>query len=80
MNTRRPGVATLKTTMTETWCFWDGCEAKSPTYWTREQVLKYYWDYWCDAMKTRWGPDVVLEPEACIEDWVIVNWAWKNDE
>lgn len=66
--------------MTEKWCFWDGCEAKSPTCWNREQILEYYWDYWCSRMKERWGSEVILDPEDCIHDWVIVNWAWKDYE
>lgn len=31
-------------------------------------------------MKKKFGQGVELTQEQCLEDWIVVNWAWKNDE
>lgn len=65
---------------TEQYCFWDGPESQHPTCWSVEQVMNHYWDYWSNAMKERFGEDVHLTKGQCLEDWMIVNWAWRKDE
>jgi hypothetical protein len=65
---------------TEVWCFWNGCDEAEPTCWNVDQILDYYWNYWSTAMKHKFGEDVDLDPVHCVEDWVTVNWAWRQDD
>lgn len=41
---------------------------------TEAQILAEYWDYWCEGMR-QIGKEAQISEAACIEDWVIVNWA-----
>lgn len=51
---------------------------------TEPQILNVYWDYWYDEMCKKFGKEHVdthYSTTDCIEDWVIVNWAWQvSDE
>ncbi len=31
-------------------------------------------------MKKKFGEDVELTQEQCLEDWIVVNWAWRQDD
>lgn len=45
---------------------------------SEEQILQNYWPYWEEQMAKKYGKMSDLISEAsCIEDWVIVNWAWE---
>lgn len=43
---------------------------------TDEEILDEYWNYWCSQMiRVRKSP--MMTEENCIEDYVVVNWAWE---
>lgn len=41
------------------------------------EILAMYWEYWCERMRYRGFPEEIITKEACIDDWVVVNWAWE---
>jgi hypothetical protein len=42
---------------------------------TEQEILKDYWPYWSSKMKElNRGP---ITRERCLEDWIVVNWAWR---
>lgn len=41
-------------------------------------ILQYYYPYWSEQMHKVGKQDMISE-ELCIEDWVIVHWAWETD-
>lgn len=45
---------------------------------TEEEIIKDYWPVWSKKMEQKFGPGhELITKENCIEDWVIVNWAWE---
>ena len=46
---------------------------------TEEEILEIYYPHWKREM-TRIGKVDQISERACIEDWVVVNWAWKVEE
>ena len=50
---------------------------------TEQEILDEYWNFWHSRMVEKFGEDVVSEKYSekdCIEDWMVVNWAWKVEE
>lgn len=48
---------------------------------SEQQILDRYWPYWYNRMVRKYGPDHHLITEQnCIDDWVIVNWAWPVED
>jgi hypothetical protein len=46
---------------------------------TEANILDTYWEYWKGKMDAKFGPNYFrTQPEFCIEDWVVVNWAWEK--
>lgn len=43
---------------------------------SRAEILAEYFEYWKDQM-TKAGKEDQISEEHCIEDWCVVNWAWK---
>lgn len=46
-------------------------------------INKEYWPYWYKKMCDKFGQDVVDANycfEDCLDDWVVVNWAWEVNE
>lgn len=42
------------------------------------EILQDYQAYWEDKMIQKYGKDSnLISEENCIEDWVVVNWAWE---
>lgn len=41
-----------------------------------EEILETYYDHWKGEL-TRLGRESMISPEACIEDFVAVHWAWE---
>lgn len=41
------------------------------------EILEIYWEYWSEGMKLRGYPEEEITKEACIDQWVVVNWAWE---
>ena len=46
---------------------------------SEEEILKEYYDYWCQRMKEV-GKEDQIHPKDCIDNWVIVNWAWESKD
>ena len=47
------------------------------------EILDEYYDYWYDAMVSKFGKELVDKDyckDDCITDWIIVNWAWESTE
>ena len=47
------------------------------------EILKEYWPYWYDRMCSKFGKaevDAKFSKQDCMDDWVIVNWAWESDQ
>ncbi len=44
-----------------------------------EQILDEYWDHWRALMELKYEPGhYLINKEQCIEDWVVINWAWQK--
>ena len=43
---------------------------------TEKEVLEMYWDSWVSKMKQVEREHLISE-ENCIQDWVVINWAWE---
>tara|TARA_R110000868_G_scaffold99534_1_gene273880 strand:- start:237 stop:467 length:231 start_codon:yes stop_codon:yes gene_type:complete len=41
------------------------------------EILAMYWDYWSERMKLRGYTEKEITKESCIDEWVVVNWAWE---
>lgn len=49
---------------------------------SEEEILKEYWDYWRSKMIEKYGKEIVeskFNQQDCIDDWVVVHWAWESD-
>jgi hypothetical protein len=56
---------------------WDDPDLKPITVVkTEEQILREYLPYWTRRMEEI-GKSHLISPEYCIDDWVVVNWAWE---
>ena len=50
---------------------------------SEQEILDSYWDYWYNAMCKKYGREVVdrdYSRQDCIDDWIIVHWAWESNE
>lgn len=43
---------------------------------TEEEILSTYFDYWSSQM-VKAGKQDLISPENCIDDFVVVHWAWE---
>lgn len=43
---------------------------------TEEEILKTYYPWWKSELESLGRSNLVSE-ENCIEDWVVINWAWE---
>lgn len=62
---------------------WDGMGAiyghKVVTL-SEEEIIKSYHPYWYKEMVRKYGKEHVqshFTKQDCIDDWVVVNWAWQ---
>lgn len=47
---------------------------------SEEEILDFYWDWWSEQMIRKYGPGHPdITHEKCIDDWIVVNWAWEAD-
>lgn len=44
-----------------------------------EEILASYYPHWQEQMR-KVGKEHLISPEACIEDFVVVHWAYKQIE
>ena len=50
---------------------------------SEEEIIKEYWDYWQERMIAKFGKEHIetnFSEKDCIEDWVVVNWAWETNK
>lgn len=50
---------------------------------SEEEILKEYYDYWQERMIAKFGKEhfeANYSEKDCIEEWVVVNWAWEADK
>lgn len=49
---------------------------------SEEEILEQYYPYWSAAMIKKFGQeefDKTYSKMDCIDNWVVVNWAWESD-
>ena len=55
-------------------------EDTEPRLITEQEIRVEYWPYWYERMCKKFGKQEVDSKftfEDCLNDWVIVNWAWE---
>jgi hypothetical protein len=48
---------------------------------SEEEIVKEYWNYWQERMIAKFGKEhfeANYSEKDCIDDWVVVNWAWEE--
>lgn len=49
---------------------------------SEEEIRTTYFPYWQQQMNKKFGEDCVKTRygfEDCLNDWIVVNWAWKSE-
>ena len=47
---------------------------------TEDEILEDYWNYWNERMVKKFGyGHELITKDNCINDWIVVNWAWEKD-
>lgn len=49
---------------------------------SEKEILREYWPYWYVRMCNKFGKEEVdakFSKQDCIDDWIIVNWAWESN-
>lgn len=49
---------------------------------SENEILDMYYDFWYDKMCQKYGKEKVdanFTHKDCIDDWVVVNWAWESN-
>ena len=47
---------------------------------SEEEIRKEYYPLWYEKMRKKFGKEVVDRDysfEDCLDDWIVVNWAWE---
>ena len=47
---------------------------------SEEEIRKEYYPFWYEKMCKKFGKEVVDRDysfEDCLDDWIVVNWAWE---
>jgi len=50
---------------------------------SEDDIRKEYWPHWYEKMCEKYGKEIVdanYSFEDCLDDWVIVHWAWDGTE
>ena len=50
---------------------------------SEEDIRRDYWPFWYERMCKKFGKEHVdntFSFEDCIDDWIVVNWAWEVEE
>lgn len=48
---------------------------------SEEEIKKTYYPYWYERMCKKFGKEHVDQNYSfneCLEDWIVVNWAWES--
>lgn len=51
-------------------------EANNPLLITDKQILEEYYPWWKEQM-IKVNKSNLINEDNCIDDWVIINWAWE---
>lgn len=46
---------------------------------TDAEIMATFYPWWCSQME-KVGKAHFISPQTCIEDWVVVHWAWPVEE
>ena len=55
-------------------------EDREPTLITEQEIRSEYWPEWYSCMCKKFGKETVDSEftfEDCLQDWIILNWAWE---
>jgi hypothetical protein len=60
------------------WTYMEPGPDMEPVYVTmsEDEILATYYPWWSEELR-RIGREHLISPKNCIEDWVVVNWAWR---
>lgn len=47
--------------------------------WSEMEILNMYFESWSNRMRNL-DREHLISRDACIDDWVIINWAWRVTE
>lgn len=50
---------------------------------SEEEIIKEYWPYWYEQMCKKYERSYVDEtysPLDCLDDWIVLHWAWLVEE
>lgn len=50
---------------------------------SEEEIRQEFYPYWYDRMCHKYGKehvDATYSFEDCLDDWIIVNWAWESKD
>ena len=61
------------------WCYVEPGDDWQPVkhVMTEVDILATYYPYWCEQMRKVHKEDQISE-QNCIDDWVVVHWAWED--
>jgi hypothetical protein len=48
---------------------------------SEDEILHHYWPHWYQKMCAKFGKEHVDENYGfhdCLDDWIVVNWAWES--
>jgi len=48
---------------------------------SEDEIIAQYYPYWSGRMIEKYGQeefDKIWSKKECIEDWVVVHWAWES--
>ena len=49
---------------------------------SEDEILHQYWPYWYEQMCKKFGKEHVdqnYNSQDCLDDWIVVNWAWESN-
>ena len=50
---------------------------------SEQEVVDTYWPWWYSEMCKKYGKehvDATYSKEECIDDWIVINWAWESTD
>ena len=48
---------------------------------TEQEILDTYWEHWKGLMEKKYGLNHELTTKHnCIQEWIVVNWAWEKEK
>ena len=68
------------------WCYNEYTEdpdANSVVTKSEDEILHEYWPHWYSKMCKKYGREHVDENYSfhdCLDDWIVVHWAWESKE